>query len=258
MSTPRIYHPGEMEIGRSVELGENHIRYIRNVLRLGKGDTLILFSGKGVEYGAVIRAVTRDAVTVDIIDRKDIRDGGIAITLAQALPKGPKMDAIIQKATELGASRIIPFDSSRSIPKLTGDKARARTARWQKIALEACRQCGRGDIPEVAEIQAFHEVLDMPGEKDLKLIFWEEESGRGIRDVLRSGASNKAQGFFVIVGPEGGFSNGEVETAVKKGYLSVSLGRRVLKVETASTAILAILQYERGSLSGTLERERAK
>jgi len=258
VSTPRIYHPGKMEIGRSVELGKNHIRYIRNVLRLEKGDPLILFSGTGMEYGAVIRQISRDAVIADIIEKKDIRDSGIRITLAQALPKGPKMDAIIQKATELGVSRIIPFDSTRSIPKLTGEKALSRTDRWQKIALEACRQCGRGDIPDIAEISTFHEVLDMPVEEDLKLIFWEEESGRGIKDVLRSEISSGARGFFVIVGPEGGFSKEEVEAAVKKGYLSVSLGRRVLKVETASTAILAILQYERGSLSGTTERERAE
>jgi 16S rRNA (uracil1498-N3)-methyltransferase len=256
LSTPRIYHPGEMDIGRPVELGENHLRYIRNVLRLRKGDPLILFSGKGVEYGAVVRDVTRDAVTVDIMDRKDTRDNGIRITLAQALPKGPKMDFIVQKAAELGVSRVIPFDSSRSIPKLTADKARSRTARWQKIALEACRQCGRGDIPEVTEVHAFHEVLEMPGKDDLKLIFWEEESGLGIKNVLRNKAAQSAGDFFVIVGPEGGFSKDEVGTALQKDCLSVSLGRRVLKVETASIAILAILQYERGSLAGTAESER--
>jgi len=245
-----------MAVGRSVELGEHHVRYIRNVLRLGKGDTLILFSGKGVEYGAVIRTVTRDTVTADVVDRKDIRDNGVRITLAQALPKGPKMDFIIQKATELGVSRVIPFDSSRSIPQLTADKARSRTARWQKIALEACRQCGRGDIPEVAEIHAFHEVLETPGKDDVKLIFWEEESGLGIRKVLRDKGVSGPGDFFVIVGPEGGFSKDEVEAALKEGFLSVSLGRRVLKVETASIAILAILQYERGSLGGAVESEK--
>jgi 16S rRNA (uracil1498-N3)-methyltransferase len=257
LSTPRIYHPGEMDIGRPVELGENHLRYIRNVLRLRKGDPLILFSGKGIEYGAVIRAVTRDTVTADIIDRKDIRDNGIRITLAQALPKGPKMDFIIQKAAELGVNRIIPFDSSRSIPILTADKARSRTARWQKIAIEACQQCGRGDIPEVTEIHSFHEVLEMPGKDDVKLIFWEEESGLGIKHALRNRAAQSADDFFVIVGPEGGFSKDEVEAAIRQGCLSVSLGRRVLKVETASIAILAILQYERSSLAGTVESERA-
>jgi len=257
LSTPRIYYPGEMDIGHPVELGENHIRYIRNVLRLRKGDSLILFSGKGVEYGAVVRAVTKDAVTADIIDKKNIRDDGIRITLAQALPKGPKMDFIIQKAAELGVSRIIPFDSSRSIPKLTADKARSRTARWQKIALEACRQCRRGDIPEVTEIHSFHEVLEMPGKDDLKLIFWEEESGMGIKDVLRNNAAQNTGDFFAIIGPEGGFSKDEVEAALRQGCLSVSLGRRVLKVETASIAILAILQYERGSLAGKVESKRA-
>jgi len=258
LSTPRIYHPGEMAVGRPVELGEDHIRYIRNVLRLGEGDPLILFSGQGVEYGAVIRTVSRDAVVADIVDRKDIGDSGIRITLAQAMPKGPKMDFIIQKAVELGVSRVIPFDSSRSIPKLSGDKARSRTARWQKIALEACRQCGRGDIPEIMEIRAFYEMIEMPGESDLKLILWEEESGVGIRDVLRNEPSQSTGGFFVIVGPEGGFSKEEVEAARRKGCLSVSLGHRVLKVETAAIAILAILQYERGSLAGIAQSGRTE
>lgn len=256
MSTPRIYHPGEMDVGRPVELGEDHIRYIRNVLRLGKGDPLILFSGQGVEYGAVIRTVTRDAVIADIVDRKDIQDSGIRITLAQAIPKGPKMDFILQKAVELGVSRVIPFDSSRSIPKLTADKALSRTARWQKIVLEACRQCGRGDIPEITEIRTFREMIALTGENVFKLIFWEEESGLGIRETLRTETSRNADDFFVIVGPEGGFSKEEVEAAIKQGFLSVSLGRRVLKVETASIAILAILQYERGSLSGIEESRK--
>jgi 16S rRNA (uracil1498-N3)-methyltransferase len=247
-----------MAVGRPVKLGEHHIRYIRNVLRLGKGDSLILFGGRGVEYEAVIRAVTRDAVTADVIGRRSVGDNGIRITLAQALPKGPKMDFIIQKATELGVSRVLPFDSSRSIPKLTVDKARARTARWQTIALEACRQCGRADIPEIAEIHTFPEVLELPQKDDVKLIFWEEESGLGIKDVLRNGRASGAGDFFIIVGPEGGFSNVEVEAALKKGFLSVSLGRRVLKVETAAVVILAILQYEMGSLAGTVESESEK
>jgi len=244
-----------MAVGRPVELGEHHIRYIRNVLRLGKGDPLILFGGRGVEYEAVIRTVTRDGVIADVTGKRSVGGQDLRITLAQALPKGPKMDFIIQKATELGVSRILPFDSSRSIPKLTMDKARARTARWQTIALEACRQCGRADIPEIGEIHTFTEVLERPQKDDVKLIFWEEESGLGIKDVLRSGRASGPGDFFVIVGPEGGFSSGEVAAARKKGFLSVSLGHRVLKVETAALAILAILQYEGGSLAGTVEAE---
>ncbi len=246
-----------MDIGARLELEKEHLRYIKNVLRLKKGDPLILFSGKGVEYGAVIHEVLADAVAVDIVDRRDVRDAGIKITLAQALPKGPKMDFIVQKATELGAERIIPFHSVRSIPKLAEDKARHKTDRWQKIAIEASRQCGRADIPEVAEIHTFRGMLEGPAEDALKLILWEEESRRQIKDVLQREDTQGVRDFFALVGPEGGFSKEEVETALAAGCLPVSLGPRVLKVETAALAILAILQYERGTPGSNHEREKA-
>lgn len=246
MTTPRIYLRRALDVGARLELEKDHLRYLKNVLRLKKGDPLILFSGKGVEYGAVIHEILEDVAAVDIVDRRNVRDAGIKITLAQALPKGPKMDFIVQKATELGAERILPFHSLRSIPKLAEDKARHKTDRWQKIAIEACRQCGRADIPEVAEIQTFRRTLEEAAEGSLKLILWEEESRRQIKDVLQRRDTQGIRDFFVLVGPEGGFSHEEVDAALAAGCLPVSLGPRVLKVETAALAVLAILQYERG------------
>jgi 16S rRNA (uracil1498-N3)-methyltransferase len=245
LTTPRIYLPREMEIGRTVELGGDHLRYVKSVLRLKEGNALILFSGRGTEYDAVIRGIAAETATVEITTRRDVRGAGIRTTIAQAIPKGPKMDLIVQKATELGASRIIPFHSSRSIPKLTTDKAHQKTARWQKIAIEAARQCRRADIPEVAEIQAFHDMLKMPEGGALRIVLWEDESERGIKDVLRDRVNEGIGDFFILIGPEGGFSKEELEEAATSGFIPVSLGPRVLRTETASLAVLAIIQYEK-------------
>lgn len=238
-----------MEKGSTVELGGENLHYIKTVLRLKSGDPLIIFEGTGFEYEAVIRNITTGSATIEITEKKKFQvEGSIKITLAQALPKGNKMGFIIQKATEFGVGRIIPFNSSRSIPKLTGSKIPLKISRWQKIAIEASRKCGREDIPEITNIATFDEILQHPKEDTLKIIFWEEESGTGIKEILRDKKYKKMTEFFVVVGPEGGFSREEIETASGTGFLPASLGRLVLKVETAVLAILSILQYERGAL----------
>jgi 16S rRNA (uracil1498-N3)-methyltransferase len=168
----------------------------------------------------------------------------VRITLAQSLPKTDKMDLIIQKATELGASNIAPFVSSRSIPVLTPDKARQRRERWQKIALEAARQCRRPDVPEVGPVVTFREMLDASADAQLKIIFWEEEEGTTIKRVL--GEHADALSIVIAIGPEGGFSPEEVEAARARGFIPTTLGKQVLKTETAGLATLAIIQYERG------------
>jgi 16S rRNA (uracil1498-N3)-methyltransferase len=163
------------------------------------------------------------------------------------------MDFIIRKATELGAHRIIPFRSARSVPQLTADKSRARVSRWRTIATEAARQCGRADIPEVNDVLSFEEMLASAEGGTLKIIFWEEESERGIKKLLRDNRYEGEKDIAVMIGPEGGFSKEEVDSAVKRGFISVSLGRNVLKVETAAVTILSIIQYELGIFGGEPE-----
>jgi 16S rRNA (uracil1498-N3)-methyltransferase len=163
------------------------------------------------------------------------------------------MDSIVQKATELGAHRIIPFRSARSVPQLTADKALARVLRWRSIATEAARQCGRADIPEVNDVLSFEEMLASAEDGTLKIIFWEEESERGIKKLLRDKRYEDARDISVIIGPEGGFSKEEVESAVRSGFISVSLGKNILKVETAAVTILSVIQYEVGIFGGEPE-----
>jgi len=255
LTVPRIYFPGEIQRGDLCKLGEEKLRYVKSVLRMNKGDQLILFDGTGWQYETVIKQFFSDGITVEVLKKDKMPDKVVNITVYQALPKANKMDFIIQKATELGADRIVPFQSARSVPRLTADKARFRISRWRNIATEAARQCGRVDIPEVSNILSYEEVIASDETEKLKLIFWEEESARGIKQVLRDEKYNGVKSIVAVVGPEGGFSKEEVDVAVEKGFISVSLGRNILKVETAALAILSIIQYEKGIFGGDLKGE---
>ena len=253
MTVPRIYFPGITGKGETFDLGGENLRYVKSVLRMRKGDRLILFDGAGWEYETVIKNFSTDGIEVEVMGKNRIEDESPNIILLQALPKANKMDSIVRKATELGARRIIPFRSARSVPQLTAEKAHVRVSRWRSIATEAARQCGRADIPEVSDVLSFEEMLASSEEGALKIIFWEEESERGVKKLLRENKYEGARDVTVMIGPEGGFSREEVESAVRRGFISVSLGRNVLKVETAAVTILSIIQYELGIFGGEPE-----
>jgi 16S rRNA (uracil1498-N3)-methyltransferase len=247
LTTPRIYLPSDMRRGDMCELDGETRHYLKSVLRMKAGESLRLFNGTGKEYEAVVRNIGSGGVTVEITGESVIPARPISITLSQGLPKAGKMDFIVQKATELGADRIIPFLASRSVPRLTPDGAEAKAARWRRIALEAARKCGSGGIPEIKGIMSFEGMLKEAGEEPLKLILWEEETGTGLREIMHAGRYADTRDFFVVVGPEGGFTGKEVETALSRNFISVSMGNRILKAETAALAILSILHYERGN-----------
>jgi 16S rRNA (uracil1498-N3)-methyltransferase len=243
LSIPRIYLPQNLEIGNVYTPSDEQARYIKTVLRMRDGEPLLLFNGTGWEYDAVIRHVV-NGVGLEITGRHTVIAGTIEITLCQAIPKADKMEAIIRHATELGVSRVIPFFAERSIPRWPAIKSPQKRERWQKISVEASRQCGRVDLPEIGEIASFTEILHSGSPQGLNLICWEEESERGIRTVLQNPIYNRTREFLLLIGPEGGFSKDELDLAQQAGFLSVSLGKRVLRVDTAAVAVIAILQYE--------------
>jgi len=246
LTVPRIYFPGIIGKGEFCELGGNEIRYVKSVLRMKSGDHLIFFDGNGWEYEAVIRSLSTNGIKVQVLGKNMIANHVLSITVLQALPKGNKMDSIVQKSTELGASMIIPFRSTRSVPRLTANKARDKVTRWRSIAREAARQCRRADIPEIKEVLSFDEMLASSQGNGLKIIFWEEEKERSVKELLLDGRHEGVKDVSVIIGPEGGFSKEEVASAVRNGFVSASLGRYVLRVETAAVTILSIIQYELG------------
>ena len=255
MTVPRIYSPRLSGDDGHVELGKETLHYVKSVLRMKKGDSLMLFDGKGWECETVIKQVLKNNIIVETRKTLSPRDREIFITLMQSLPKANKMDFIVHKATELGVCRIVPFLSSRSIPRLSLEKGRMKTARWHGVAVQAARQCSGADIPEITDILSFEEALSWPGNGVLKIILWEEETGKGIKQLLCDTRHDGVRDIAVIVGPEGGFSQEEVARAMDAGFISVSLGRQVLKVDTAVLTILSIIQYEKGMFRGAERKE---
>ena len=241
----RFYVP-QPQIERGMMRVEGReVRHIRNVLRLNVGDTLTIFDGSGTEYEGVIVELRSTAARIMINRRSSPqRDSPLEITLAQSMLKGEKMDTLVQKATELGVTGIIPFFSSRSVPLLEKKQEMKRHLRWEKIAVEASKQCGRGVLPRVWPIQNYPGVLELAPQDFMKLILWERE-GTGLKETLRR---SKGRSIFFVVGPEGGFSEREVEEAKRRGFTPIFLGKRILRSETTSLSLLSILQYEWGDI----------
>ncbi len=267
MTTPRIFSPRPLHEEQLYTLRDEHQHYLRHVLRLRIGDAITLFDGSGSDYRGIVERLDAQELAVRIIDRTAVSRKTCRITLAQALPKGSKMDDIVEKATELGVDSIIPFLSTRSVPKWSAEKAADRVDRWRKIATEAARRSRRPDIPSIADVVPYPDMLRMalpdmaasfPPRPEAgtaardsvchRIIFWEEE-GRKVKTILHDENSRQADHFFLVIGPEGGFAREEIDSACAQGFFVASLGAQVLRVETASTVVLTILQYEWGIFS---------
>ena len=243
---PRFYVPQPKIEKGMLKIEGREAKHIRRVLRLKTGDDIVVFDGLSKEYEGTIVEEGPSSVVINIQNIfSSTGESPLEIILAQSLLKGEKMDYLIQKATELGIKEIIPFLSSRSIPILEKSRGLKRYHRWGKIAIEASKQCGRGMVPKIEPIQTYSEMLRVASSDSLHLILWEKEGVR-LKEVLK-GAKEKKKIFF-IVGPEGGLSIEEVEQARGTEFLPVTLGKRILRSETASLCLLSILQYECGDI----------
>ena len=212
--------------------------HLKNVLRSRIGDEIELFDGSGMVYLAKITKIEKDSIITEIISQhRSENEPKVKITLAQALPKGNKMDFIVEKCVELGVSKIIPMLTERTIGKAV------KFERWQKLAKEAAEQSGRAIVPSIEPLMNFAEVLKLKAQFDLFLIPWELEKERTLKSALTIQQSNNPT-ILLLIGPEGGFSQKEVEAAKKAGFTSISLGKRILRTETAGMAAIAIINYE--------------
>jgi 16S rRNA (uracil1498-N3)-methyltransferase len=242
----RLFVPPERLRDDIVVLGSDDHRYLIRVLRLRAGDEVVLFDGTGQEARARIERISPRAAELRVLERAQAAvPVGPEITLLVGIPKGEKMEFVVQKATELGAARIVPVRSARFIGPQEVTRQAARRQRWIKIAREAARQCGRADVPEVSAPVDFASALATAPEDALRLLFWEE--ARGVRLRERLPAAKPAR-IVLLVGPEGGFEAQEVELARKAGFEVVGLGPRTLRAETAAMAILAVVGYALGDL----------
>ena len=234
---------------KAVLITGKELHHLRDVLRLKKGDEVIIFDGKGLEFTGKIEGLGKNEARFIIAKQlHPSKESAFEIILCQGLTKGEKMELIIQKATELGVSRIVPFVAQRVVPKLKNEQIAKKTQRWQHIAIEASKQCGRGIIPAIEAPATLTEVLSrwsMNKENYVKLIPWEVEKEHTLKDILKG---NKPAGCIALIGPEGGFSEAEVNQAKEMGFMSVSLGPRILRAETAAISMVTIIQYELGDM----------
>lgn len=217
--------------------------HIVRVLRLSTGDAVTLVDEKGNEHRGVIDQVAREWVAVKIsasLDPGDLESGAPRITICQAIPKGEKIDLILQKGTELGAHDFWLFGGRRSVARVREEQRNNKLERWNRITTEAARQCGRRTIPAVTWFSSAVEAADA-SRHDLRLLLWEGEHEHSLKDALADVA--KPASVVVATGPEGGFDPLEVRHFSRHGFQPVTLGRRILRTETAAIAITAILQY---------------
>lgn len=218
------------------------------VLRLKTGDNVLLIDEVGVEHFGTINQVAKEwvAVKIDSANLAAVSDSTVMpITICQALPKGDKIDLILQKGTELGAHSFRIFGGRRSVAKIRGDQQENKLERWNRITAEAARQCGRADIPTVTWNKSAIEAADQ-STQEIKLLLWECEQENSLNKALS--VYEKPASVVVAIGPEGGFDPLEVGCFVQQGFQSVSLGPRVLRTETAGIAILSIIQYHWGDM----------
>jgi len=238
---PRFFISPDQISGPHISITGEDVRHIATVLRMQAGDELLLCDGEGAEYTVAITRVERSGITTEITGQSKRELRSPRVTLGQGLPKSDKMDLIVQKATELGVAGVVPLVTERAIVKIRDEEK--RIARWQKIAREAAMQSSRPDIPKVQAIRQLSDFLrtlnSEPG--TLLLLPWEEGT-EPIKNVLRKNPA--AQNIIVLIGPEGGFSKAEAESARTRGFHPVSLGPNILRTETAAIAVLGMIGYE--------------
>ncbi|MDO8643664.1 MAG: 16S rRNA (uracil(1498)-N(3))-methyltransferase [bacterium] len=249
---PYFFIPSEDIQEKKATLKGAAAKHLKQVLRATVGEEIILFDGEGNQYIGKIDSLGKE-ISVTILQKRKVPENPVKITLAQAWLKKDKMEWVIQKATELGVEQILPFSSSRTIPKWSGGE---KQERWDKIALAAAEQCGRATLPTILPAASFEKTISSFETCDVKLILWEKETEKHLKDIFREpfvGAGlrqreSEIKNLLFVIGPEGGFSEEEVTAAQKNGFIPVSLGQRILRAETAALSVLTILQYELGGL----------
>ncbi|MEH6627573.1 MAG: 16S rRNA (uracil(1498)-N(3))-methyltransferase [Motiliproteus sp.] len=242
MRIPRVYDDQPLRVGDEVSLGDFAAQHLGRVLRMKAGDPLTIFNGQGGEYGAVLTTVTKKHVFVQLQDfREPVVDSILKIHLGQCLSRGERMDYAVQKACELGVCELSPLFSERCEVRLKADRQEKRVQHWQQIAISASEQSLRCSVPHI------HQPTDAAQ--------WVTETKADLKLVLDPRAPQALTSFnapasiALLIGPEGGLSEAEVNAAEVAGFMPIALGPRVLRTETAPVAALSLLQYLWGDLN---------
>lgn len=242
MTLTRLFQPIPLSVNASVRLDEKASHHLSRVLRAAVGEKVVIFNGEGGEYSAVITHIDKKSVEVSLtafIDRQS--ESPVNIYLAQGMARGEKMDFIVQKAVELGATGIIPLVTERCNVRLEGEREEKRLQHWRSVAISACEQCGRNRIPEVGAPLLLREWLSEAKADKCFVLSPHVLRKLSSEDEVAAGGS-----VIILIGPEGGLSDAEVALAMKHEFLPLNLGPRVLRTETAAVAALSVLQFRYG------------
>lgn len=235
--------PSQVMNGK-IQIEGQDVNHMKNVLRMKIGEQVEISDGNNKKYICEVEEYDTESAWLNILEEREADTELVSkLYLFQGLPKSDKMELIVQKAVELGAYEVIPVSTKRAVVKLDAKKAAKKVERWNSISESAAKQAGRSLIPEVTEVMTFAQALEKAKELDVTLIPYElaegmEESKRILHSI------QKGQSVGIFIGPEGGFEKDEVEQAMGSGALPITLGRRILRTETAGLAILSILMFE--------------
>ncbi|MFE8070864.1 16S rRNA (uracil(1498)-N(3))-methyltransferase [Marinobacteraceae bacterium S3BR75-40.1] len=237
MRIPRIYTPAPLTSGQALTLDDNAANHVGRVLRMKPEQAVTLFNGDGMEYHAVLESVDKRQVTAHIQSAEPNQaESPLSITLGQVISRGDRMDFAVQKSVEMGVTRIVPLVSERCEVRLKPDREAKRIRHWRQVAISAAEQCGRSRVPQIDEVCALDDWFDTAADHDLKLVL--HHRSEHSLDHWQQPAS-----VALMIGPEGGLSPGEIETALKRGFHPATLGPRVMRTETAPVAAMALLQW---------------
>ncbi|MBU4304652.1 MAG: 16S rRNA (uracil(1498)-N(3))-methyltransferase [Candidatus Omnitrophica bacterium] len=227
--------------GSCFEMSGKEARHAFFTLRLKINDPVVLFDGNGNEYKGIVASVSRKAGVIEVREALVVPADTTKIVLAAAIPKNSKFDDIVDKATQLGVHAVIPMQTQRMIVSIEPQRAMLKQKRWQRIAVEACKQSGCSYIPRIEPVTYFERVLKNSNSFDLRLIASLRNDARQLKDVIRK---SSPQNVIVFIGPEGDFSEEEYRMAQEQGLMGVSLGKNILKCETAVIMTLSVMHYE--------------
>ena len=238
----RFFAPKENVRGNLIHIDGQEARHILNAMRLKETDKVVVFDGTGKEYTGFIKETKPRSLLVEVVSVRMAKNEELPeITLAQALPKKEKMAHIVEKATELGVHRIIPVISERTIVKSGEDRMPGKIVRWKKIAVQAAKQCGRADVPEINYPQKFYNLIGAISDFDLALMACLSDNTQSLKEAISDFDAGK---IIVFIGPEGDFTLDETKMAENISCKFVSLGQRVLKSDTAGLYVLSVLNHE--------------
>jgi len=244
MRTTRIYSPSPLLVGQLAELSETAADHVSRVLRLRVGAAVTMFDGRGGEYAAELTAISRQRVLAEVQSHLPVeRESPVAVTLLQSLARGEKMDWIVQKATELGVASIAPIETQRCIVSLEGERADRRLEHWRAVAVSACEQCGRNRLPQVLAPRQLEQYLQEPQGEQLQVLL--SPTAPQPLAAVAAGCTAAA----LLIGPEGGLTDLELEMATQRGFVPARLGPRILRTETAAVAAITVLQATSGDMN---------